>query len=81
MLLLVVGSCCAKFETGQTFIPVQKDPSIVGQQLPALLGVVASVCAILKKNGGKLHVSRYMHVNRLKPWLTAPRGTTGDNGD
>ena len=23
MLLFVVGSCCAKFETGQTFSPVQ----------------------------------------------------------
>ena len=33
MLLRVVGSCCPKFETGQTFIYVQTD-----------LVVVASVC-------------------------------------
>ena len=25
MLLRVVGSCCAKFETGKTFIPVHTD--------------------------------------------------------
>ena len=40
MLLRVVGSCCAKFETGQTFIYVQTDattPNIVGQQCWELL--------------------------------------------
>ena len=40
----VVRSCCAKFETGQTFSYAQTDattPNIVG---PTMLGVVASVC-------------------------------------
>ena len=40
MLLCVVGSCCAKFETGQTFSCVQTDattPTIVGQQCWELL--------------------------------------------
>ena len=35
MLLLVVGSCCAKFEFAQTFRQVETDttnPNIVGQQ-------------------------------------------------
>ena len=35
MLLLVVGSCCAKFEIAQTFRQVETDttnPNIVGQQ-------------------------------------------------
>ena len=44
-LLRVVGSCCAKFETGQTFSYVQTDattPKIVGL---TMLGVVASVLA------------------------------------
>ena len=44
MLLRVVGSCCTKFETRQTFSYVQNDatiPNIVG---PSLFGVVASVC-------------------------------------
>ena len=34
-LLHVVGSCCTKFETGQTFIDVQTDattPNMLGQQ-------------------------------------------------
>ena len=35
-LLHVVARCCAKFETGHTFSPVQTDAT--------LLGVVASVC-------------------------------------
>ena len=44
MLLRVVGSCCAKFETGQTFSYVQMNattPNIVGQKI--MLGVVASI--------------------------------------
>ena len=43
MLLSVVGSCCAKFETGRTFIYVQTDattPNIVG---PTMLGVFIEV--------------------------------------
>ena len=28
MLLCVVGSCCAKFETGKTFSPVQTDATL-----------------------------------------------------
>ena len=44
-LLHVVGSCCAKFQTGQTFSHVQTNattPSFVG---PTMLGVVESVCS------------------------------------
>ena len=43
-LLGVVGSCCTKFETSQSFSHVQMDaitPNIVG---PTMLRVVASVC-------------------------------------
>ena len=46
-LLLVVESCCAKFETDRTFSHVQTDattPDIFG---PKILGVVASVCTLL----------------------------------
>ena len=46
-LLRVVESCCAKFETGQTFSHVRTDattPDIFG---PKMLGVVASVCTLL----------------------------------
>ena len=48
MLLRLVGSCCAKFETGQllaTCKRTQHAPNIVG---PTMLGVVASVCTELK---------------------------------
>ena len=44
-LLHVVGSCCAKFQTGQMFSHVQTNattPSFVG---PTMLGVVESVCS------------------------------------
>ena len=39
MLLRGVGSCCAKFETGQTFshVPDATTPNIVGQQCWELL--------------------------------------------
>ena len=40
LFLCVVGSCCAKFETGQTFSHGQMDvttPNIVGQQCWRLL--------------------------------------------
>ena len=39
MLLRVVGSCCVKFETGQTFSYVQTDAVT-----PTVLGLVAFVC-------------------------------------
>ena len=44
MWLRVVGSCCAKLETGQTFSCVQTDdttPNIIG---PTMLGILVSVC-------------------------------------
>ena len=39
MLLRGVGSCCAKFDTGQTFshVPGETTPNIVGQQCWELL--------------------------------------------
>ena len=37
MMLRVVGSCCAKFETGKTFSPAQTDVTLFGVH-------VASVC-------------------------------------
>ena len=46
MLLSVVGSSCAKFETGQTFSYVQTDattPNIVGQQCCVRLHVALVV--------------------------------------
>ena len=42
LLLRVVGSCCAKFETGQTFSYVQKDTTTPNNAGPTLLGVVGS---------------------------------------
>jgi len=39
-LLHAVASCCAKFETGETFSYVQRDG-------PTMLGVVASICTLL----------------------------------
>ena len=44
MLLRLVGSCCAKFETGQTFSYVQTDattPNIVGSCRPTILRLLA----------------------------------------
>ena len=38
MLLRVVGSCCGKFETGQTFSPVHTDATLLD-----VIAVVASV--------------------------------------
>ena len=40
-LLPVVGCCCAKFETGQTFSYVQTDATT-----PTMLGVVCQQCSI-----------------------------------
>ena len=50
MLLRVVGSCCAKFETGQTFSHAQRNattPSTVGPVNNIMLGFVASFCFYL----------------------------------
>ena len=41
----VGGSCCANFETGQTFSYVQTDattPNIVGPKMPTMFGVVCT---------------------------------------
>ena len=40
MLLRVVGSCCANFETGQTFGYERT------QKLPTMLGVVGQQCCV-----------------------------------
>ena len=45
--LHIVGSCCAKFETSQTFSHVQTHAK--NSQHPTLLGVVASVCTYLNR--------------------------------
>ena len=49
MLLDVVACCCAKFETGQTFSPVQKAGTLLDvtccDRLHTLLHVVACCCA------------------------------------
>ena len=42
-----VGTCCEKFETGQTFRPMQTDATLLAnntQQCWELLALVASVC-------------------------------------
>ena len=49
MLSGVVGSCCVRFETGQTFNYFQTDatsPNIIG---PTMLGVVGLVLAVVRK--------------------------------
>jgi len=49
MLSSVVGSCCVRFETCQTFNYLQTDatsPNIIG---PTMLGVVAFVLAVVRK--------------------------------
>ena len=40
----VVGSCCTKFETGQTFSRVQMDTTTLNIVGPTMLGVVMSIC-------------------------------------
>ena len=45
-LLHVVGSCCAKFDTGQTLSYVQTDTTT-----PNIVGVVASICTKLNRKG------------------------------
>ena len=47
MLLDAVGSCCAKFETGETFNYVQTDATTPNTVGPTMLGVVASVCTYI----------------------------------
>ena len=46
MLLRVVGSCCAKFETGQTFSYLQTDVTTPNNVGPTLLGVVGQKCCV-----------------------------------
>ena len=48
MLLRVVGSSCAKFETGKTFSCLQTNEPISNIVGPTVLGVVGSVCTKLK---------------------------------
>ena len=55
MLLCVVWSCCAKFETGQNFSHVQTDATAHNIVAPTMLGVVASVCTSLKLRSIRLH--------------------------
>ena len=43
MLLCVVGSCCTKFETGQTFSHMQMDTTTLNIVGPTILGVVVSI--------------------------------------
>ena len=43
MLLPVVGSCCAKFVTGQTFSYIQTDATTPNIVRPAMVGVNATV--------------------------------------
>ena len=38
-LLHVVGCCCAKFETGQTFSPVQTDATLLRVDAPVCTGL------------------------------------------
>ena len=59
MLLDVVACCCAKFETGQTFSPVQTDAT--------LLDVVVCCCASLKPIKLLAPCKRTQHC-----WLTTP---------
>ena len=55
MLLCVVWSCCAKFETGQNFSHVQTDATAHNIVAPTMLGVVASVCTWLNLRSIRLH--------------------------
>ena len=48
MLQRAVGSCCPKFETGQSLIYEQTDATTPNNVGPTMLGVVASVCTLLK---------------------------------
>ena len=53
-LLYVVGSCCAKFETGQTFSHGQRDATTQNIVEPTMLGVVTSVCTWPKRHYDRL---------------------------
>ena len=55
MLLCVVWSCCANFETGQNFSHVQTDATAHNIVAPTMLGVVASVCTSLNLRSIRLH--------------------------
>ena len=56
MLLRVVGSCCAKFETGQTFSYMQTDVTTPNNVGPTLLGVVGQNCCVrLHRALGYIH--------------------------
>ena len=46
-LLHVVGCCCTKFETGQTFSYMQKDTTTPNIVRSTMLGIVGSVCTQL----------------------------------
>ena len=50
MLLRVVGSSCAKFETGETFSYVQTNATTSNIVGPTMLGVVGSVCTYAVAN-------------------------------
>ena len=85
-LLHVVGCCCAKFETSQTFQPTTPNISFVPWSpkhsatictaLPTLLGVVASVCAPLPTRTQQLPTSlRQQCWELLRPFARSLRGT------
>ena len=60
-MLRVVGSCCAKFETGQTFSPVQTDSTLLDVTCCVLLGVVAQSLKPAHANGRNI-VSQHVQL-------------------
>ena len=72
-MLALVGTCCIKFETGQTFRPMQTDATLLAnntQKYWELLALVASVCMGLRCSLDKVpQRSLYCHhsINTVSP--------------
>ena len=66
MLLCVVGSCCAKFETGQTFSHVQTDATtrnIVGQRCWELLRPFARSLKVILNLSNSIYPTRVIFLS------------------
>ena len=77
MLLRVIGSCCAKFETGQSFSPVQTDATLLANNVCTWLTVIIFIFfppGLGLTPAGMMLVGAYVAAATLPASLAAAAG-------
>ena len=80
-LFYVVVSCCAKFETSQTFSYVQTDATTLDIILLALASNVGSFCVPLHVALGCLSILRMTAIQFLQSRIKGPGRCQAENKD